>query len=44
VSGSRENTFLARNPAMVTRELSEYSVKSGLYFFRLTSDYVINVI
>jgi len=31
------NTYFMRNPAMVTRELSEYSDKKGLGIFRVTS-------
>lgn len=31
------HTYVFRNPAMVTRELSEYAEKVGLYRFRLTS-------
>lgn len=34
--------YLLRNPAMVTRELSEYADKMGLYSFRLTSTLLIN--
>ena len=34
--------FLLRNPAMVTRELSEYAAKRSLYRFRLTSTHLIN--
>ncbi len=29
--------FVKRNPAMVTRELSEYAAKSGFCWFRITS-------
>lgn len=36
-------TLLLRNPAMVTRELSEYAEKSSLYRFRLTSTHLINL-
>ncbi len=36
------NILLRRNPAMVTRELSEYAAKSSLYRFRLTSTHLIN--
>jgi signal transduction histidine kinase len=35
-------TLVLRNPAMVTRELSEYAAKSSLYRFRLTSTHLIN--
>ena len=31
------NEYVMRNPAMVTRELSEYSIKKGLGSFRVTS-------
>lgn len=31
------NTYLYQNPAMVTREISEYASRKGLYKFRLTS-------
>ena len=34
--------YLLRNPAMVTRELSEYADRMGLYSFRLTSTRLIN--
>ncbi|MBW1646031.1 MAG: DUF3365 domain-containing protein, partial [Deltaproteobacteria bacterium] len=34
--------YLLRNPAMVTRELSEYADRMGLYSFRLTSTMLIN--
>ncbi len=34
--------LLRRNPAMVTRELSEYAAESSLYRFRLTSTHLIN--
>ena len=34
--------LVLRNPAMVTRELSEYAAKSSLYRFRLTSTHLIN--
>ncbi|MBN2332207.1 MAG: DUF3365 domain-containing protein [Deltaproteobacteria bacterium] len=34
--------YLLRNPAMVTRELSEYASRMGLYSFRLTSTQLIN--
>jgi len=34
--------YLLRNPAMVTRELSEYADQMGLYSFRLTSTMLIN--
>lgn len=36
------DVFLLRNPAMVTRELSEYAAESRLYRFRLTSTHLIN--
>ncbi len=39
-NSSRE--YLLRNPAMVTRELSEYADQMGLYSFRLTSTILIN--
>ncbi|MCD6150373.1 MAG: DUF3365 domain-containing protein [Deltaproteobacteria bacterium] len=39
-NSSRE--YLLRNPAMVTRELSEYADQMGLYSFRLTSTMLIN--
>ena len=35
-------TLVLRNPAMVTRELSEYAAKSSLFRFRLTSTHLIN--
>jgi signal transduction histidine kinase len=34
--------LLLRNPAMVTRELSEYAARRSLYRFRLTSTHLIN--
>ena len=34
--------YLLRNPAMVTRELSEYADRMGAYSFRLTSTNLIN--
>ena len=35
-------TLLLRNPAMVTRQLSEYDADRSLYRFRLTSTHLIN--
>jgi signal transduction histidine kinase len=35
-------TLVKRNPAMVTRELSEYAAKSGLGWFRVTSALPVN--
>lgn len=37
-----DKTFLKRNPAMVTRELSNYAFKNGKYFFKLSSNFLIN--
>lgn len=34
--------YLKRNPAMVTRELSEYAKKHGLYWFHITSLNLLN--
>ncbi len=34
--------FVAKNPAMVTRELSKYSREKGLYWFHITSLNLIN--
>ncbi len=34
---NKGNVYLYRNPAMVTREISEYANRAGLYKFRLTS-------
>ena len=42
VEGKDGTQYLLRNPAMVTRELSEYANRKGLYQFRLTSDRYIN--
>ncbi|GEM_PF-256531 len=42
VIGSDGSLYLLRNPAMVTRELSEYARRERLYRFRLTSDRYIN--
>ena len=39
---SSGQTFVKRNPAMVTRELSEYAVKEGWCMFRVTSLKPIN--
>ncbi len=45
-NGSLETTegrhLLLRNPAMVTRQLSEYAADRSLYRFRLTSTHLIN--
>ena len=37
-----DKIFLKRNPAMVTRELSDYAFKNGKYFFKLSSNFLIN--
>ncbi len=42
VEGKDGTQYLLRNPAMVTRELSEYANREGLYQFRLTSNRYIN--
>ena len=42
IEGKDGQLYLLRNPAMVTRELSEYAKQEGLYQFRLTSDRYIN--
>lgn len=41
-AGDTRKEYLLRNPAMVTRELSEYAAQGGLYRFRLTSAQFIN--
>ena len=42
IEGKNGTWYLLRNPAMVTRELSEYARREGLYRFRLTSERYIN--
>jgi len=42
IEGKNRQCYLLRNPAMVTRELSEYAKQQGLFRFRLTSDRYIN--
>ena len=42
ILGKNGAHYLLRNPAMVTRELSEYADRQGLYRFRLTSDRLVN--
>ena len=42
IEGKDGTCYLLRNPAMVTRELSEYARREGLYRFRLTSERYIN--
>ncbi|MEA2107863.1 MAG: DUF3365 domain-containing protein [Pseudomonadota bacterium] len=42
-AGDTYKEYLLRNPAMVTRELSEYASQMGLYRFRLTSTRLINM-
>ncbi len=42
ITGRDGRHYLLRNPAMVTRELSEYADRQGLYRFRLTSDRLVN--
>ena len=42
IVGKDGHNYLLRNPAMVTRELSEYADRQGLYRFRLTSDRLVN--
>jgi hypothetical protein len=37
IRGEDGTVFVKRNPAMVTRELSEYAAKSGFCWFRITS-------
>ncbi|MBW2484167.1 MAG: DUF3365 domain-containing protein [Deltaproteobacteria bacterium] len=37
IRGENGTVFVKRNPAMVTRELSEYAAKSGFCWFRITS-------
>lgn len=42
VNDTQGNTYYLRNPAMITRELSEYAKKDGLGHFRVTSLRPIN--
>jgi len=42
IVGRNGDHYLLRNPAMVTRELSTYASRQGLYWFRLTSDRLVN--
>ena len=42
IEGKDGTCYLLRNPAMVTRELSEYAKRAGLFQFRLTSNHYIN--
>ncbi len=37
IMDQKGNTYVFRNPAMITREISEYASREGLYQFRLTS-------
>jgi signal transduction histidine kinase len=37
IKDTKGRTYVLRNPAMVTRELSEYANKAGLYRFHITS-------
>ena len=37
ISADDGTIFVKRNPAMVTRELSEYAAESGFSWFRITS-------
>ncbi len=42
ISDRQGNTYCFRNPAMVTREISSYAEKEGLYRLRLTSLKLLN--
>jgi len=42
IKDERGKVYVKKNPAMVTRELSAYAQKEGLYFFRITSLKLLN--
>ncbi|MEW6408629.1 MAG: ATP-binding protein [Nitrospirota bacterium] len=42
IIGKGGRVYTKRNPALVTRELSEYAAKEGLYWFHITSLKLIN--
>lgn len=42
VTDGMGHTFYLRNPAMITRELSEYATRDGLGYFRVTSLQPVN--
>ena len=42
ITDSKGKVFVRKNPAMITRELSEYAKEKGLFWFRITSLKLIN--
>lgn len=42
ITDAKGRVFVMKNPAMVTRELSQYAKDKGLYWFRITSLRLVN--